>query len=199
MSELGAVYRAKLFGRIFAQVTENVFYYYIDADPSSDVQASQFKDAMVTNFGTLLSAVTSTQWTSEHVQVDNLSDPQDFSDTATSEFGGDIAGDCLPSFVAWGFEYGKPAQGYRNGSKRFAGVPEAAQVNGVIDPSVVAAINALAAGLFAPLELTTLGRAVPAILYRATNIAPFPNGQPAKFVIYKDITSQRSRLVGKGV
>jgi hypothetical protein len=62
----------------------------------------------------------------------NLDDPADFEDvTFTQPDIGSVSGDVYPPYVAYTFRYHRASTVYRNGAKRFAGVPEAASANGV--------------------------------------------------------------------
>lgn len=85
------------------------------------------------------------------INLDNLTDffevsvdPEDGTGTQT--------GDCLPRYNCFAFIYRRTSRGVRNGWKRIAGVPESAQVNGVVTNSgFITALNALAGQLLAPI------------------------------------------------
>lgn len=116
---------------------------------------------------------------------------------------GGIETEALPPFVAWTFQYTRPNANYRHGYKRFAGVPEAGQVKGIVASSYVASLNALADKLKADVPLGTgAGSAhmFPKLVQRVKNGTPVDPDvwyQPST-VVYKKIGSQNSRKYNVG-
>lgn len=70
------------------------------------------------------------------LQVAAMYDPLDFYTIApTIVVGGEVAGPCLPPSNAFGFTAARTVQNIRRGQKRFPGVAESAQTDGIIEQS----------------------------------------------------------------
>jgi hypothetical protein len=123
---------------------------------------------------------------------------------------GTAAGDGLPSQDTWTFKFLRPAGAFRHGYKRFAGVSESEQTNGLPAPATVPALNAIAAtlsGIFpfyrniAAVE-TNIGGS-----FKLQLVQKFFNGDvvsPAIFynhagVVFNSIGTQNSRKRGRGI
>lgn len=146
---------------------------------------------------TVIAAVTNIQSDQlEHVMVSviNPDNPADFVDfTADLPISGDVAGDDLPAFVAWGFKYIRTTRSIRNGAKRIAGVTEAwldeeDVAFGTASDSVLAASIVMGAtltgpdgGVFEP-QLARVGEGGAITYY-----------EPVKDVIFTRVTTQNSR------
>jgi len=113
--------------------------------------------------------------------------------------GGTVTGDCLPPFVSWDFTLVRSAVGEQNGYKRFAGVSESKQQNGLVDAGFVSVLDNLAtilqADLVGSLDTYQLG-------VRRSQINQIPVNTPTVQTIsaaqYSKIGSQNSRKYGHG-
>lgn len=121
---------------------------------------------------------------------------------------GSNANEALPPFCTWTFKYIRPSATFRHGFKRFAGVCETSQVNGVAIPAAVTSLNALGATLgntvnpVSPSTGTTGGGLAIPVITRAEQ-----NGMPVRpilvdnpvAVVYDLIGTQNSRKFGSGI
>jgi hypothetical protein len=124
----------------------------------------------------------------------NLDDASDFTDTAIAA--GTIglrAGDPLPEFCAWGYQYVRKVRGQRSGAKRFGVVSESDQSGGGPAAGVVAALNTLATQLAAPLTVGLVDTFFPVILVRPAPGGSVWGSHDLNTVIFKRLTSQRTR------
>lgn len=122
----------------------------------------------------------------------------------SNEQAGAQSGDPLPPFVAWSFQYTRPNANYRHGYKRFAGIREADQANGVATTDVLVYLNGLATTLASSINLNAaVGIAPyiePALVQRVKNGQPVDPDvwyKPAT-VVYKKIGSQNTRKYNVG-
>jgi len=116
--------------------------------------------------------------------------------------------EALPPYVTFTFKYIRPSSTYRHGFKRFPGVSEANQVNGVAVPGILTALNATAAALgqtVNPVHPTTGvaggGLAIPVITRQEQNgmpVRPVLVDNPVA-VVYDLIGTQNSRKYGSGI
>jgi len=119
----------------------------------------------------------------------------------TSGNQGTRGGDALPSFNSWGFRSQRFSRGVPRAHKRFAGVAEPDQFDGVINPALVTAANTLAAKLGAIFDSGNGGTTdmVPLQISRVDNSItphvprPVPLFEFASIWEYRKITSQVSR------
>lgn len=121
----------------------------------------------------------------------------------SGEVDGLVAAQALPPNAAWTFQYSRPSAEFRHGYKRFAGVTEPDQEQGLIDAGAVARVNALAVKLRATVNLTagvTPPFMTPALVQREKNGVPVDPDvwyTPAT-VLYKKIGTQNTRSWGRG-
>lgn len=117
---------------------------------------------------------------------------------------GAVAGESLPPFVAWSYQYTRPDANFRHGYKRFAGVPETSQNGGNPVAGVVAGLNALATALRTPFGLSS--GTVDTSEVSAALVQRQKNGQPVdpdvwyspSTVVFKKIGSQNTRKYNVG-
>lgn len=112
---------------------------------------------------------------------------------------GTVSGSMCPTFVAWDYTYLREGVGERNGYKRFVGVSESSQDNGIVASGIVASLGILATALATPL---TLGADTWVPVIKRTRIHRVPQS-PAKYydisdVAFSKIGSQNSRKPGHG-
>lgn len=130
----------------------------------------------------------------------------------TGEGVGADGGDSLPPFVCWTFKLIRPDASFRHGFKRFAGVSEAAQADGLPTSGVLsslAAIAAMLAGTITAYSIDVGGSpdapisgnvGTPVIVQRVINgdpISPVNLGEVLDAVFDK-IGSQNTRKFGRG-
>lgn len=127
------------------------------------------------------------------VHVENLNNPADFATIAFTPVDGLVPGDCMPPFVAWGFEMPSSDRNLRAGLQRVPGVSETWVENGVVDPLFAPNLDDYADFLeqtIAPgLDVYT------PVLYTPGNVATagLPLAVPVVTANYARVTSQNSR------
>lgn len=168
---------------------KNIFYYRVQTAGS----ATDLLNEWTLELFPKIQAITSTSVTYISRNVYNLNDLTDFDER---QFGagtdGDVVGDALPSFNAWGFKLNRTDRTTRNGAKRFVGVPESASNLGVHDGSLSTEIASL------EFELSDLvqgaGTSVfQPIIYRSGTSTGNGVWNDVSSASYQRITSQNSR------
>ena len=115
-----------------------------------------------------------------------------------------VSDDALPPFVAYTFQYTRPNANFRHGYKRFAGVIEAWQANGIVNGTGITKVNDLAAVLDDDIRIADGMVNVPYI--EPALVQRVKNGQPVgpdvwykpSTVQFKKIGSQNSRKYNVG-
>ena len=125
---------------------------------------------------------------------------------------GGAGGDSLPPNVCYTFKYLRADSSFRHGFKRFTGVTEGNQANGILASSAITAVNTMADDLVSfvngftltvggdPDTADVLQSMVPIVLQRVINGDPI---QPINFyqptdVVFDRIGTQNSRKYGVG-
>jgi len=192
----GRVWQLIINGTILGQECLNVFFY---GAPGSNGDAIELADLFNVNvLGYLTSAVSQAY----HVNSLDVTGVQIGGDLTVLTVNADglVSGDCLPSFVAFAYTIVRSEIGNRNGYKRFAGVPESKQIDGVATSSwITTALIPLADALEVVLsgETTTYTPLVRSTV-RNKVVLPSPEYFVYGPVAYKGIRSQVSRKVGHG-
>lgn len=126
----------------------------------------------------------------------NLNDPGDF-DTLVTVLAGVRIGDPMPPYAAWGFTLFTTNRIVRAGGKRYAGVSETDQNNGVRDAGIVAAQDGLENALNSSFTHAPSGNTYKVTLYTPGNSkTPTPTTPmivPVATVAYARLTTQSSR------
>lgn len=215
---IGTVLRTVLFGRFNNAVeTRNVFYHEV----SSIGVGSGPEDSLVgyargiwDAFKTDLRINTTVAQNYYQLECGNFDlatglvvNSEIYSIPAGEQPGGN-ANESLPPFCTWTFKYIRPSATYRHGFKRFAGVAETSQVNGVAIPAAIVSLNALGATLgntVNPVHPTTGvpggGLAIPVITRAEQNgmpVRPILVDNPVA-VVYDLLGTQNSRKFGSGI
>lgn len=87
------------------------------------------------------------------LNIQNVTNGIDFLDYAfVQPYGGTVVNDTLPPYATYTFRLIRETLVTRNGYKRFAGVFENAQNNGVLNPAYAAPINDIAVALAADIQ-----------------------------------------------
>lgn len=126
---------------------------------------------------------------------------------------GVTASDALPPFVTWTFKYIRPDSSFRHGFKRFAGVSENSQAEGIIDsgalsvliPPIETSLAATIAGYSRDVDNrpdTVVGSSAmqPVVVQRIVNGDPISPVNLAVIadVVFDKIGTQNSRKYGRG-
>jgi len=179
----------------------NIFHYQNTGDPFFiDVDAvNAFFDAASETgefVEVLLNALSSVVQILS-VEMTNLDNPDDFAlYVLPTPVAGDISGDSMPSFVAYGYTYERSTRATRNGAKRFVGVPEQSVSNGVIVPAAVFGVQAIAAALEVPVSFSVdagIDNALTPTIVRKTGTFTYSATNLVSGVTYKRVTTQNSR------
>lgn len=140
----------------------------------------------------------------------NLVNSEMFIITAPNGLGAD-GGDSLPPTDTWTFKLLRPDGTFRHGYKRFAGVSEAAQTDGMPTSGVVASLDAIAVMLASQVSAYTIvggvptapvagATMVPVILQKQLNgdILDVVNIGYIEQAVFSRIGSQDTRAYGRG-
>jgi len=188
----------------------NIFFYEQNL-PGASEGAEPLANAFNTTLVPAIQAVQNAAIQYTQLQVENIVPSADnFTIPYTPGTDtGDRTGDALPPFVTWSFRLNRQTTASRHGQKRFAGVSEGDQNNGVASGAVVALLDNLALlldniiGGVPPAIATYVPRifragrpsvTIPAKIKPAVLQASFPiaNAQ------YVSVATQNSRKFGAG-
>lgn len=178
----------------------NVFYYQSLGLVDVTTPMNDIAHALILKLYTPLAAVITAQVLISDSYVKNLNTLEEGAFSTDGTTVGTKAGDALPPFNAYSFIYRRANATTRHGHKRFAGVPELQQAQGVItDPGTLGQLNDLAAALQAPLDdgegLNASAELWPIIYSQYLNgeLRPTPVVNLVTSVAYTGIGSQNSR------
>lgn len=164
-----------------APVAFNVFYYKEIVEDPVNNHSAQLATQFESNVDPLIRAIQGDIVSTININVENLTPSSDntyLAYTPGTRPGLETAG-ALPPYVNWAFRLNRNTSAVRNGAKRFWGVTEAAQEDGVAVAGMTTALNALAARL-----ALTLGIPGTTSLYQPRI---FRAGRPAKTIPAKTI------------
>lgn len=162
-------------------VSFNVFYYKEIVEFTENNHSGGLAGQFEAFVDPLIRAIQADIVSTININVENIIPSADntyLAYTPGTRAGAETAG-ALPPYVNWAFRYNRNNSAVRNGAKRFWGVTEAAQEDGVAVAGMTTAINALAARLG-----STLGTAGASSLYQPRI---FRAGRPAKTIPAKTI------------
>ena len=197
--------------------TNNIFYFRVDVLLTEDFEASLHNAAMGfwhTIKASLLILTADvqnyTEIVAESLDADaNLINGESYFIPVGTGVGGD-PNDSLPSADAWTFKYVRPSSSKRHGFKRFAGIPENDQVDGLPAGGVASSLTALGDALFTPFpfwaddggtETEMSGVITPTLVQRVLNgdlVSPAVFYDPTA-VVFDKIGHQDTRDRGRGV
>lgn len=143
------------------------------------------------------------------IRCRNLFNPVDNAVEAISVAGADTSNEGMTNFDAVGYALSQNNGSVKNGAKRYAGLPEGAQNDGVIDePVYIALLTTLAAALTGTLDVGIVGTWLPIIVKRIAegggdyrlpaNAGEAVFGEIISAVFNPVVTSQVSRKLGVG-
>lgn len=188
----------------------NVFHFKCEAEGSFVLNdyAQSLIDQWYTDFTGVIQNFTSVLVGWDEVEIRNLSNPLEvFIAPPAVDVTGAITGDCLPPYASWGFIYRRVSTLTRNGYKRFAGVPESMQVNGIPTAGAATTLNASAV-FFSSAQPYTLESATAAPdveitllpeIVRKNEVGAMTLHQPVLTVQFRSIGTQNSRKFGRGM
>lgn len=217
---LGDLYEITLTGRLYNQTINNVFHFYQDLEfiTTNPTKAQALVDRWNSTHLPTIAEISSGDLLYTNIAGRNLYNAADAYDLAISLTGqgASAPNDTLSSFVATGFTLMPETPLVKPGSKRFAGLWESAQVDGVItDAGTITICNNVAAKLEAPVTIGTVifdPVFLPVIVKRVRSGTPgnyeyrLPanagEGQWSNIVVAlfnAIVTSQVSRKIGVGI
>ena len=216
---LNSVYELTLQQRFNGQDVNNVFFYhqvleFITSNPS---QAQTLAENFVAQKLTAIRTIQAVDVLTVGVKVRDLYDAANAYELPLSLAGAYVsASDTLPTFSAVGFDLAGDNAAVKNGSKRFAGLIETFQADGVItEATIIGQLNTLADALEG---FVTVGTVIQDDVFRHVIVKRVRTGSPGAYeyrlpataleatlsavvvATWKAlITSQISRKIGVGV
>jgi len=202
MASVGDRYLATLraHSNINTQSIQNVFAYELTDGAGGAVTFNATFEAQILP---LIQAVIVGDTHFDEIYTVNLDDPADY-ELHVLDVSGLVAGDAMPSFVAWEFEYVRSTRAVNNGRKAFGMVSETSVTGGEADPLIADELDDLATALSAPLVGTGLTPTwEPKIFRRPGTYASGVQAPPGAFfpistVRYRRVSTQSTRKVGRG-
>jgi hypothetical protein len=185
----------------------NVFHYQVEVaapfnllDYGQDICNEWYNSQVI-----LLQPITSTIVSWHGLTINNLSTPAEFWEgVSDDQSSGAVSGDCLPPYAAWAFILRRTTKVTRNGSKRFWGVPESMQLNGVPTAGAGLLLPGIADALGASMPFTAIGS--PAIdlileprIVRKNALGEMTLSQAVYDGQFRQISTQNSRKFGRGM
>lgn len=200
---VGNHYLLTLRGHAVASATaiQNAFVYE-QIDGIGD--AADVNVAFASDITTLLMAVCSTQYSLDTYYTVNLNDPDDFAETAEGTVG-EVSGEYLPIYNTWAFEYIRTTRAVQNGRKALGIISENSQTNGAATALTLLDLTPLASALLADITATPTSSIFRPKLWRRpgtyeSGVVSAPGlFYPVSDVIYKGISTQNSRKIGRGI
>src|SRR5215813_4429139 len=196
---VGDIYKIEAFGVMDGVQIINSYHYVRDGSsgvPTFATIAEDFRSKVIDK----VRAITVNQMVWNNLVLTDV-DPTGagFDDVFGSPEGGNVTDEALPPYSCWSFLLARTNRTTFNGHKRFAGVPETWQADGVISAGHTTAIGNLATALgqsitdgtlvYKPCILSTILNGVP----RTTPLVNLVSG-----VQFKGITTQNTRKYGRG-
>lgn len=192
-------------------VSMNVYYFEqtLPGDPEGAELLADLFDFYIVN---ALKTIQNVTVGNLQVEVQNIIPGPDYFiktyDPVTSI--GQRIGECLPPYAAWAFRLNRTTTASRNGQKRYIGVSEADQVNGVAVSGMATLFDAVEAVIGAPLPASAPNTTsytprifrpgkesvtIPAKIIPAVVQAVFPVGEAQ----YVSLSTQNTRKFGVGI
>lgn len=189
------VFQVILHGTVQALENINVFYYATaDALTTPHDIADDFNAVVLSQLPSICN--TFVHW--DLITCNQVKGGSAFT-TYPVNVNGLVSGDGLPPFCSWDFTLQRGGVGERNGYKRFAGISENHQINGVAIPAILPSLDTVAAALASNLVVGT-DPANPVIRRTQEHHVAFPT--PKYYTMsgasYAKIGTQNSRKFGHG-
>lgn len=185
-------------GTLAGQAADNVYHYLMDTGTAT---ATQILDSFVLNVLNNILPVQSQTYSAYKVIVNNLQNVADNAVMTYTNKQGARSGDCNPSFVAYGFEFIPFLAGVNHGGKRIAGCAETDVSNSLPSALITSQLNTIANIMGSYLGAGVTGELRPVIARYVEDIDGHQIFQAAfgvSGVAFKRVTSQVSRLLGRG-
>jgi len=201
---VGNHYVLKMSGNLLGQTINNIFRFEnVVADGTAELLWDLFEAQVIPR----ILAVTSDSMTYTDVEIEAIESPTDFYTTSFSYPGILGSGEDMPPFTAWAFKLNPNRLDRKGGSKRFAGIREPYQENGVNSGGIQSELDDLAivlgkrliSGLVAYIPTLYSKRCVKdSETHRCTNffIEDFTRVTSA---VYDAISTQNTRKFGNGI
>jgi len=196
---VGDVYEILLGGHLFGQECLNVFHYMKNTgtgEPSLETFLSVFKPEVVEE----VAAMVSNQFTWDRLRIKDVNiNGGEREELGPFQTGGLTSAEDLPPFCAWSFLMQRFNRLTFHGHKRFAGVPEALQDDGIpVSTAVTLAVD-VSAALSATLTIGSHTYS-PCIYsrYFQGELRPTPVVNPIVDAVFKGISTQNTRKFGRG-
>lgn len=194
---------------LFEQEVLNVYFYRQTAPVLIGNVPQQLADAFDGQVMPDILGIQSVNDVHQELIVTNLFNPAEHYTKLVSEAGAYATGESESTFTAAGFRMVNDNGTIRSGSKRYAGVPEVADVNGVFtDTTFIANLIALGASLILGLDDGLVTNAfLPVIVKRILDAGEYRLPTTSGEAVYGNVTdalynvnetSQVSRKVGRG-
>jgi len=183
---LDEIYRVKLTQayNLTSPLSLNVFYYKQIFDLPPTISSESLANEFEANVEPLIRAIQSALVSTLQIAVENIIPGPDnfYKNYSPGARAGLKAGDCLPPYACWAFRYNRDNSAVRNGQKRFMGVVEGDQVNGLAQAAMTPDFTALG---------TRLGQIL-GIIGAADSFQPriFRAGSPGKVIPSKVIAAK---------
>lgn len=191
----------KLIGALNALPMLNVFVF---EETGSGGSSADLGAIFNTNIVSALCDIITSNVSFSATEIYNFDVPSDFWSGVPTVHAGTISDQSLPPQDCWAYEYARGSRASHNGAKRFAGVPETWQEDGVVVPAHSAAVQAFSSYLYTPLtgaSSATYTPRIPRFVYPSPNTSHLPpislDVFPVSNVLYKGITTQNSRKLNK--
>lgn len=216
---IGDLYLVTLFSTFRSQQLVNTFtYVQREAEPVGKTNAEALADGFELEFLAVDGNALRNAWISDQVdyqslRVQNLFSPVDYYELSfASGTDGGATGDALPNYVSYSYRTQWLGGVVRRGFKRFAGVPETVNENGVIAAAAVTTLQALEGSLESDIEESgsiyrpCIVKRIPYVTSGGSDAYRLPeNAGEAVFVegltwqLQLNLTTQNSRKIGRGI
>jgi len=172
---------------------------YVYQATGSDVNAVNVKTVFNDGVAVHMLDLQNEHITHTHIQVINLDDPTDFSDTVVEE-AGNVSGDCLPPYDAFAIRFVRTSREVRHAHKRIAGVSESAQAQGTLNSGTITNLEAIAAFIAGPIVSSDPAITLTFKIWRRPTLsAPQQFFDIGSYVVNTNVSTQVSRKIGRGV
>lgn len=149
-----------------------------------------------------ISSLQSSSLVHDNVTVNNLNDLSDFW-VETLGIVGEQPGDVLPPYDCVALFYVRTTRASRNGWKRFAGVPEAHQNDGILDGTIITSWDGVAAYLLGPHSSSVATLSMVPYIWRRPKVGPPPVAQAffpvSSIEVRNAVTTQNTRKYNRGI
>jgi len=160
---VGDIYETTLKGTLFGQQINNVFFYYQDLEfvTTNPTKAQALVEGFEAQVVDVIMEMITSDYSLASVTARNLFDTSDAYELLLSG-GGVLSGgaslDTMTAFTAYGFKLQTEDHSVKPGAKRFAGVAESEQTDGIVTGTTMLSTLApdTADALAAPIQIGTL-------------------------------------------